>query len=99
MNKKKNTNDLIPWYMKELKQCFKEYHIKQIDDNAIAISSDGKKWNTITIKATWYVDRETKRGFVPKYNPNTCFTYQRYLEKLEMRERKADKMKRLKEVK
>ena len=98
MNEKRNTKDLIPWYMEELKQCFKDYHIKKIDDNAIAISPDGEMWNIFTIKATWCVDRETKRGFVPKYNPDTSFTYRQYLEKLEMRKRKADKMKKLKEV-
>lgn len=97
MEERRNTRDLIPWYMEELKQCFKEYHIKKIDDNTIAISPDGEMWNTITIKATWCVDRETERGFVPKYNPDTCFTHQQYLKALERREKKANKMKNLKE--
>jgi hypothetical protein len=94
MSERKNTRDLVHFYMEEFKEKFKEYQIKEISDCTLAISADGKEWNVITFGFTWCVDRNTKLGFVPKYNPDTCYEHKVYLESLKMREKRTKALER-----
>lgn len=93
MSERRNTKDLIDFYKEEFKTHFKDYQIKEVSDCTLAISADGKEWNVIRFGFTWRVDRNTKQGFAPKYNPDTCYEHKKYLESLKMREKEQKLLK------
>ena len=97
MSERRNTKDLIDFYKEEFKTHFKDYQIKEVSDTVLAISADGKEWNIVQFGATWCVDRDTKLGFVPKYNPDTCPAHKRYLKELELKAKRVEALERHRE--